>query len=234
MSNNIPVVKSYRNKSGDLLVVCESKDTREQIKNLVLDKNENIVFNTPEEKRPSITIVGLPKEYKKEEIVDMLTMQNGYIKTFAVSNKIEEHITIHAIRPLKNNSHRHQVFATVSPVLRQGLKYFNDKVTLGLTTCKVYDRFHVKRCNNCQNFGHYAKDCPNPTTCGKCSGDHPTTECIQFTSKCINCTRNKEVDIDHAATSFHCPSFLKQQNDLKSKLNRDNLNLPRSKALPHR
>ena len=113
---------------------------------------EEIVINTPKERRHSITIVGLPKEYKKEEVINMLIMQNGFIKKFAVSNTIEDHIKIYAIRPLKNNPECFQAFANVSTKLREGFRQFKDKVTLGLII-----RYNIKRCYNCQKRGHYIK-----------------------------------------------------------------------------
>ena len=87
---------------------------------------------------------------------------------FSNSNDLKEHIEIFAVRPLKNNAECFQAFANVSKVLREGLHYFGNKVTIGLSTCKIYDRYHIKRCNNCQNFGHYMKDCPTPNVhvCG--------------------------------------------------------------------
>ena len=142
------------------MVVCESEDSRNQLKDIVTNSNEDIVVNTPREIRHGITIVGLPKEYRKDEIINMLVMQNAEIKKFATSNKIEDHIKIHAVRPLKNNKECFQVFGDVSPVLREGFHHFKNKITLGLSSCKIYDRYNIKRCYNCQKFGHYAKDCP--------------------------------------------------------------------------
>ena len=157
----------------------------------------------------------------------MLPIQNDYINKFAVSNNIEEHLSIYAIRPLTNNPFSYQIFATVSPVFRQGLQHYKDRLTIGLNTCRVYDRYHIKRCNNCQHSGHYAKECPTPDspTCSECSEEHLTENCGLFDQKCINCIRNKEDDVGHTATSFKCPSFIQQQNVLKNKLNVDHLNM---------
>ena len=63
MNNNIPVSKSYENKIGDLVLVCETTDSREELENFVASTNEQIIMNTPSMKRPCVTIVGLPKEY---------------------------------------------------------------------------------------------------------------------------------------------------------------------------
>ena len=236
MNHNISVVESYKNRSGDLMVVCETEDTRNELKNLVTSCSDDIVMNTPREIRPAITIVGLPREYKKEEIINMLVVQNGYIKKFAVSNNIYDHIKIYVIRPLKNDASCFQVFADVSSVLREGFRHYKDKVTLGLTTCKIYDRYHIKRCYNCQNFGHYAKDCPttNVHNCGMCSEDHQTKDCESLVHKCINCVRNNISDIHHTATSYKCPCLIKEQDLLKKKLNNERLNVMRRSNHPPR
>ena len=63
-------------------------------------------MNTPTEMRPSITIVGLPKEYTRDQVMQMLVLQNGFIKGFANSNDITKHIKIFVVQPLKNNSDR--------------------------------------------------------------------------------------------------------------------------------
>ena len=232
--NDISVSQSYKNKSGDLVVVCETKDIRDELKNIVSSSNTEMILNAPSERRPSITIVGLPKEYSKDELIQMLAMQNGFIKQFAKSNDINEHIQIFSVRPLKNNPDKFQIFANVSNTLRDGFRYFKDKVTLGLSSCRVYDRYYIKRCNNCQEFGHYMKDCPTPLThtCGKCSGSHMTKDCSSYDTKCINCTKNKILDTHHHTYSFKCPSLVKQQDALKENLMKSNLNMLRSKMLP--
>ena len=95
-----------------------------------------------------------------------------------VLNNLNDHLQVYSIRPLKNNPVRFQVFANVSKVLRPGFRRYNDNVTLGLTTCRVYDRFHIKRCNICQKHGYYARDYPttNEHVCGKCSSEHQTKD----------------------------------------------------------
>ena len=112
-----------------------------------------------------------------------------------------------------------QAFASVSPTLREGIKHFNDKVTIGFVKCKVYDRYHVKRCYNCQVFGHYAKDCPTPNehVCGKCNGGHLTNDCDVTQPECANCVREKVKDNKHAFDP-KCPTLIKNQVIEKKKL----------------
>ena len=97
------------------MVVCESEDIQNQFKNIVTTSNEEIVIKTPKEIRHSITIVGLPKEYHEDKVIEMLTKQNGFIRKFATANIIEDHIKVHVIKPLRNNASCFQAFCTSAP-----------------------------------------------------------------------------------------------------------------------
>ena len=76
--NKVEVAESFKNRGGDLVVVCNSKEELDTVKNLVATTSQDTEVRTPNEKRPSITIVGIPKEYSKEEIAQLLVLQNGF------------------------------------------------------------------------------------------------------------------------------------------------------------
>ena len=208
-------------------MICETEEECQTVKDLVSTTSVETEVRTARDKRSSITIVGFPREYKKEEIVQLLVLQNGFIKGFANQNKIEEHIEIFSVRPLKNKENCYQAFASVSPTLREGFKHFKNKVTIGFTNCKVYDRYHVRRCNICQHFGHYARECPTPDekACGKCSGAHQTNDCDSEQLKCVNCVRKNIEPCDHAAFDYRCPTLKKEQEVEKKKQSSKSLNL---------
>ena len=214
MDNDIPLAETYENKSGDLVIVCESKDARDKLKAAVENKKQDIVMNSPKSRKKPITIVGLPKAVKEDEVVDLVLKQNEFIKNFATANKIEEHFVVKVVKPLRNKPDVHQVFALISPVLREGIKKHNDRITVNLRSCKVYDRSQTKRCNNCQHFGHYAKDCPTPEEpfCGNCGENHRSDQCQnKEAKKCVNCTRKNLTANDHSAFDHKCPSFLENK-----------------------
>ena len=146
-------------------------------------------------------------------------MQNEFLKKFTVNNDIAEHMKIHVIKPLWNKQTVFQAVASVSSILRDGLRSNNDKVVIGLTSCKVYDKKQVKRCYNCQDFGHIAKDCPSHTvpSCGKCGENHRTDQCSSEVRNCINCRRNEIADSNHSVFYYNCPILLKYHKEQENK-----------------
>ena len=228
--NSIPVKKSFKNNSGKLCVVMDDQDARDKLRNVMATQVENIEMKSVTRKKPSVTIVGLSKLHTKEEVIQLIVSQNQYVKQFATVNNIDDHIEIHDIKATRSKPSVFQAFASVSEALRKGFRNFNDKVTIGLTSCKIYDRFHVKRCNNCQGLGHYYKECPTPDTpcCAKCGLDHATNTCSSTTSKCVNCTKAGKTATDHTAYDPKCP-VLQIEVEKKKKSSDINLNSQRSR-----
>ena len=213
MDNSIPVVKSYENNSGELVVVCDTEESRDKLQRIIASTDQNVGMKSYTKKKPSITIVGLSQKYSETEIINQLVSQNQFIKQFATVNPIIEHIEIYDVKPTRAKPQVFQVFASVSEALRKGIGNYKDKVIIGLTSCKVYDRFHIKRCNNCQGIGHYYKQCTNEPSCAKCSQSHATNSCTATNHKCINCSKENRVS-DHTAFDPKCPALV---NELEKK-----------------
>lgn len=235
VDNNIPVTKTFKNTSGELVLVCDTVDSRDKLNNLIASNDDEIQTKIINRKKPSITIVGLSTSYKKEEIVNQLVSQNQFVKHFAMANNIDDHIEIFDVKPTRSNPLVYQAFAAVSETLRAGLRSFRDKVVIGVMNCRIYDRYHIRRCNNCQCYGHYYKECPTPNDhcCAKCSLDHQTNVCTVTTSKkCINCSKAGIEESDHASYDHNCPSLLKITEKMKNR-NDKNLNLRMHKGDHH-
>ena len=144
-------------------------------------------------------------------------------------NTIEDHIEIHDIKPTKSNQSVFQAFATVSEPLRKGFRNYRDKVTIGLMSCKIYDRYHIKRCNNCQGLGHYYKDCTTPeaTCCAKCGENHATSSCSSSVKRCVNCVKAGKQESGHTTFDPKCPIMVSEVEKRK-KSNETHLNMQRS------
>ena len=98
----------------------------------------------------------------------------------------------------------------------------HNRVYFGLSSCRVFDRFYVKRCNQCQEFGHYKDTCNNPVTCAYCGEGHSSESChlkeCTDASKfsCANCKKADKEHSGHTAFAFNCPSYIAAQKRLRS------------------
>ena len=103
--------------------------------------------------------------------------------------------------------------------MRKFIENRNDYLSAGLYRCKVYDHFYVKRCNKCQEFGHYRAQCKSShSVCANCCGDHESINCEEkskesFIPSCKNCekSKNHSTQHDHLATDRTCP-FIRLNN----------------------
>ena len=116
----------------------------------------------------------------------------------------------------------HQVAARVSSDIRLLIKANGDRLYNGLVALRVSDRFYVKRCNKCQEFGHYHANCTASQCCAFCkSSAHKSSDCSLKGSadksayKCVNCHKAGIEENGHSAHWGKCPVFLKLQNKFK-------------------
>ena len=73
----------------------------------------------------------------------------------------------------------------------------------------------VRRCYNCQKYGHIAKDCPQKAapTCGNCTGAHDSRQCDgKAPKKCVNCHGR------HRSGDAHCPEQIKMVKRMRARL----------------
>ena len=212
-------MNSHTNKDGNLVLVCESKEARDKLKNLVHEANENIKMNSPNAKLNTINLVGFQKPYDKEEVIQKLVTQNEFLRKFTTKNDISEHMKIHVIKPLWKKQTVFQAVASISPVLREGFRTNKDKAIIGLISCKVYDKKQAKRCYNCQDFGHMAKSCPTAElpSCGKCGDNHRTDHCTSEERNCVNCKRHGIQETNHSVFFHNCPILVQHQEEEKKK-----------------
>ena len=235
VDNRISVTDSFKNTSGKLVMVCDSEDSRERLKTAIESTSETVEMKSLTGKKPSVTIVGFNQQYSKEEIINQLVSQNQFVTCFSTLNKIDDHIEIHDVKPTRAKPTVFQAFASVSEALRKGFSNYKDKVKIGLMNCKIYDRHHVKRCNNCQGLGHFYKECTTPDEpyCAKCSLRHTTNSCEVTEHKCINCMKDGCENFHHAAFDHKCPSMLKLVEEKKKKAQKTHLNSQMSMMAHH-
>lgn len=221
VENKIGISQSYKKKNGETVIVCKSNETREKLRSHIEKVIPSIEVKTPNEFKPTVAIVGFDDEgLSKEELTHSVIAQNHFLQAFFSTVEILDHITFLNIKPLKNNSEMFQATYKVSKELRSLLKKHGDRVIVGVTSCKIFDRFYLKRCALCQKFGHYFAHCKtkdNPN-CAHCSGEHETNHCKstdEADKKCINCIRSDFSDCNHHAFSKLCPVYIGELEKLK-------------------
>ena len=149
----------------------------------------------------------------------MIKQQNEAVGSLADSGS---HLSVvYTKKPIKEQKF-HQVVLRVSPEIRRAIKSNNDKLHMGDKVHRVVDRFHVKRCNTCQSFGHYSEKCENTKICGYCAeNSHLSKDCPHKDSehenhKCHNCLKLKlDPHTGHSTFWYKCPAYLEQQKRQK-------------------
>ena len=95
---------------------------------------------------------------------------------------------------------------------------------MDLSAYRVVDRFYIKRCNKCQDFGHYHGQCTNDPVCGYCGEKHESSTCplkdeTDFSKhKCINCKKANLPFTGHSAFWSKCPAYEAEQKKLQSSI----------------
>ena len=210
-------------KSNDTAIILNSRSDAETLRQKLSQTSPQHTTSTVASKTPRITVVGLEREYSKEEMKEMLVSQNSGINSLVndPSTSIDDKkVDVVAVLPLKNNQ-SFKAIVRVSNLIRSVIAKQSDRVYIGTQrACKVYDSFFVLRCFNCQQFGHHSRDCTsNHPVCGFCAGSHETRSCDRSSPECCsNCQRNNKTpdEIKHAAFDpSSCPIFKDLQEKVK-------------------
>ena len=231
-SNKIPVTRVGFDKNGNTYVDCPTAEGSSLLKPLLAANFQDKNVSEVKEKLPSISIVGIQEEITKSNFVSLLCKQNPEIDTLITAG---EEFNVLFVKSARDGTYTAVV--RVSSVIRNIIRSMRNRVYFGLSSCRVFDRFYVKRCNHCQEFGHYKENCCNPVSCAYCSGDHESDSCNLKEStdatkfSCVNCKRAGKEHTGHTAFAFNCPSYTAAQNRLRSTIpyydnikNRPNLN----------
>ena len=229
-SSGIQINGQYVNKKGDQVFILPSQDARTKLKDELTTTGVPVQHITePKQRYPAISVVGIPTHFdknSKDSLVEVLLNQNPNISSLVkADNSMFE---VLAVKTVRSNSNINQAIIRLSDNIRYAIKNMGNKLFCGMSSCKVYDQLYIKRCNRCQEFGHYAKECTGSVCCGICaSSEHESTAC-QYSGNaqelnllcCINCKKSGLNDHmkTHQANSMNCPAYKAKQEKLKSSL----------------
>ena len=105
-----------------------------------------------------------------DEIISATCEKNEQLNHLVESGKTLEVVKYFDAKNNEGDIQHKKVAIECSPEIRS---YFVNKnggyIFVGMCRCKVYDRYFVPQCFHCYGFNHFANNCPNKSTSGKCS-----------------------------------------------------------------
>lgn len=193
-------IKKIRNRG--LAITMNSEEDLEEMKiKLEEEETSNICIKVPFKRNPKLIIYNVPEDIVEEDIQkELLTDEEGST-------------AIYKFKLRGKNGNTHMVFE-VSPNINRKIKK-SRSVAVGWTVLTAREFHSIRRCFNCQCFGHISVDCPNKSYCGKCSEGHKTESCKSRYLNCANCDYSNykfgtNLNTDHAAWDRKCPCYLEE------------------------
>ena len=222
--NAIHADKRYVNKKGEIVVVCPTTTDRENLAAKVSQELPEIKTHQPPERLPTISVANLTENYSEEALEDLILLAHPNIKSLKTQG---ETFSVLKVKPQIKNKVKYQATIRVSNNIRKIIESQGDRLYICSFSCRVYDQFHVKRCNKCHGFGHYRSECQSQkSVCGYCSLNHASEDCELkkrdgFMPCCTNCSKSKFDDQKNTHTAFDrtCPSYAAEQHQLRKTIN---------------
>lgn len=200
--------------NGGLVIECDNNESAEKLKEIAAKKLGNeISVEEAKEKRSVIKIVGMDKEYEKEELACALKAQNELLKE-------DNNLQILRIYNVKRDKYNY--WCAIVALLQKNAKVLVERgsIYVGWERCKVYEDIRVSRCGNCYAYNHATNKCKNPLACRKCGSNHKEAECRETEWRCVNCVILKDktrvdINVNHKVSDPECPVRKKKLEAVK-------------------
>ena len=223
----IPVDSVIESGNGEMFVNLPDEESRDRVTQLLVQSHSDNPVVKLKSKLPSIAVHGVTsrdvkngddEDLSKEELAQCIYRQNGSIA--ALMDK-GSHLSVVYVRSPPARKVFYTVVLRVSPDIRTLIKKMKNKIHLGVSVHNIVDRFHVRRCNRCQELGHYEDKCDpnNHVVCGFCAKDHKSDVCPDKNAhhshhKCINCSGEGIDASGHSAFWPKCPAYVTAQKKM--------------------
>ena len=231
---NVPITKTVITKSGNGVLFFPNKHVRDEAASSlkesceieVQDKNYKTIL-------PKMTIHGISKDYFDN--LDISEIKKSILeKNINIQKLVEDEKKVLEVIFMNNEKDSNYCYAVIKVdehvkniIASQGMKLY-----IGLSSCRVSERYHITQCYACQQFGHRkgSDKCrllnTDKTICLYCSGEHASKKCQNKGKpnffKCNNCANSIDKIISskcngHTTTNPSCPVL---QQTLKTVMNR--------------
>lgn len=213
INSRVAVSSTYVNKRGDTVMILDNEASKDRLAADLREKIGNSEIVLPVSRMPTIRVTGMDENYTPLQVFSHVKQQNSDRGL----NITESNFKVLFIRPHNKDDKKFQATVRVTNEIRSAIEQGNNKLFVGLNLCRIYDHFHVKRCNLCQGYNHYKEGCNKDPVCGKCSGPHQTDSCQVTEYKCVHCVENKH-DFNHQTSDSKCKSYLAAQKKLEQSI----------------
>ena len=211
---SVPVKSCRETGRGNVVVKFPHAGAREEAKALVESSTgfQDIIVSEPKKMLPKMTLLDVPSSLPDSEVVSGILDKNPKIKELVDAG--------HTMTLLfcRTKGEKKMAVIKMSPDVRNAMVKNGNRVFLGLTSCRTFDRFWATQCHHCQKFGHNKERCPTKSAspvCGFCAGSHITSDCPdKGVLKCVNCfsQSNALEKCRHSASSLACPVMISERN----------------------
>ena len=210
---NISVSSSRITKNGSFIVNFPDQDSKKKASDELKNAFQTeIKVESLTKSLPQLTVFSWPSDTKHECIQAEICKKDETIQ-----NMIENGSKIELVKYWGN---KNKLAVRVTPDIRDHIMLHNKGyLYIGLSRCKVYDRFFIPQCYHCFKYYHYANDCPDKTKkpiCGRCSKSHEDRRnCNSAQERCINClSARNSAPKNHCAFSYSCPVYTREKEKL--------------------
>jgi hypothetical protein len=199
----IRVAGTTRVSKSMLKIICTTPEDAEAIRSLRWKEMLGVTIAKP---TFGVVVHGVPKtafnprqkNFNAEAAIKELEKRNPTVKVLRVTPLLR--------KPKNPNASTQSVVIITEDrnhadhLIVHGTKV--DDSERGLTTQRHMPQHQLTQCYKCQGYRHRSSRCTREQRCGKCAGDHSTTECRvtdPHQHKCAMCGGN------HTAWSDSCP-----------------------------
>jgi hypothetical protein len=246
---NVPLHFLRTNKkSKKIIISCPSDSDKIKAKSLLaaseVVKNHKMTVQDAKKMLPKVTVSNIPKSIlapihegrQNTSMADYRVRAKELLTTkfLEKNSEIEELVLkcneVFQIVFVNTGVESATVGIKVSPTIRN-LLMKNERIYIGNTSCKVFDRFDIRQCFFCQQFGHLSANCHlklggKDQVCMFCSASHPTKDCSfkhdKSNHRCVNCSHSDNHALKQACHTHHsgsdlCPLIIAEKANIRKR-----------------
>lgn len=175
--------------------------------------DKDVVVKSVNPVSPMVKVTGIYSIYDDStDVIEQLKKQNTWMAN--LDFRCVRDYTVET----ENGPYMNIILACDLPV--QNIFIKKGKCVFGLNSCNIFEYVDVLRCNKCQRFGHFIRECTFTEVCRKCHKQHATNTCTEeVLNKCSNCiSENKkgaQYNSRHRTSDERCPLRIERINALK-------------------